>query len=99
MYPTQRNVSDKYTKDPVIITDMPQMAQFVYEIYMKKLETASKEEVEKVKVVLSVMKCRIITFCIALKIRSKNFTEYTRRYCPSDQSAGGGSRRSHSYTI
>jgi hypothetical protein len=49
-YPTSRPIEEKYSEEPVVVQDMPQMAKFVYELYMQKLETVSKEEAEKVKV-------------------------------------------------
>ena len=47
-YPSERIIGDKITSKILTIADMPEMAQFVYKLYMKKID-AIKEEMEKMK--------------------------------------------------
>lgn len=48
MYPTERNISNDITETPSIINNMTQMADFVYKLYMKKVE-ALKMAMESMK--------------------------------------------------
>lgn len=49
-FPTERKADVKFHEDPVVIKDMQHMAQFVYDIYMTKLDVYRKEEAEKKEV-------------------------------------------------
>ncbi len=49
--PTHRKVDTNFSEDPIMIKDMPDMAQLVYDIYMDKMAIFKKEEDEKREVI------------------------------------------------
>ncbi|XP_021945490.1 RNA helicase aquarius [Folsomia candida] len=55
-FPTERKADVKFHEDPVVIKDMQHMAQFVYDIYMTKLDVYRKEEAEKKEKLLQEMR-------------------------------------------
>ena len=42
-YPTTRPLDEPIKEEPLVIEDMPQMANFVYKLYVKKIEEMQAE--------------------------------------------------------
>jgi len=51
-YPCERLATEEFKEEPTVMKDMPQMANFVYEMYMSKMRTMAKEEAANVPKVI-----------------------------------------------